>query len=84
MTKRDFEMVATVLASLESELEEMPDPSGGEDKATALATLRLTVDKLAVAFKQNSPRFDTGRFQTWAMPIRSARLKAEILRKLET
>ena len=80
MTKRDFEMIAAVLAEIESEAWEHHEQA----RDIELATLRIVASRLASRFKQANPRFDSARFDIASMPIRAARLKAEILAKLES
>jgi hypothetical protein len=84
MTNKDFDLIATALAAVETEIEEMPDPSGGQDKQTARATFIFTVRKISAALKESHPRFNPGTFEKWAMPIAEAKLKAAILAKLES
>lgn len=84
MTKRDFELVASILADLESEVSEIETRFGSDSTETesAKAVFNRAYDLFESAFSERYPRFDSGRFDKAARPIKSARLKNEILKKL--
>ena len=82
MTKRDFELIATVLAQCESEILEIPDSSGGHDRETSYATLQFVVTKLTARLAETHPRFNRAKFETWSLPVKHAKLRDDILRKL--
>jgi hypothetical protein len=85
MTKRDFELIASVLATVESEIEEMPEMTAIEkyQKISAMREhARITI-ALATEIKKHHPRFKPGTFEAYARPIYSARVKKEILNRLK-
>jgi hypothetical protein len=79
MTKRDFEMVASVLAEIETRLE-----SGTSSMLTPWDVLNQTAETFRIEFGKSHPRFNAARFDIAAMPIKHAKLKAAILAKLES
>jgi hypothetical protein len=77
MTKKDYELVAGAIASVEAITEDGLDING-----VGASTLRLVVNQLGAAIKVVSPRFNAGRFETAALPIQSERRKQAILTTL--
>lgn len=78
MTKKDFEVVAAAFARVEDrivngDLGVMLSPQG---------VLAAAMQEVTEALKDSYPRFDTGRFEKAAMPIRSEKMKQAILAKL--
>ena len=76
MTKRDFEMIASVLATLETEIVDSPR------HADYFAMLETVTEHLSQAFKRSHPRFNEGRFLAASLPLKSHALKVSILAKI--
>lgn len=74
MTRKDFELIASTLAYCESHCD--------DDKETAM--VEWIVEKFADALAAGHPRFNRGRFEVYALPIKHAELRRRIVEKLGT
>lgn len=72
----DSSLVAQTIAAIEAM--DLPDHNG-----IGASTLRIVVDALGGAIKQEHPRFHTGEFQIACLPLQNERQKNAILRALE-
>lgn len=67
MTRRDFRLIATVLATRESEIEKL-DVSDAERLACRFAHRKTAFD-FAWELDHSNERFDREVFLAWALPI---------------
>lgn len=84
MTKRDFEMIAGILADAESRIETDADCSKFSDEQTHYASeiLDMVIENFIRHIEPKHPRFNAGLFKSASRPIRAYRLKQAILAKL--
>jgi hypothetical protein len=71
MTKKDFELIAEAIATVEGDYKGMYRELIGE-----------IVSEIADAIEKNHPRFNRARFEAAAMPLKAEDLREAILRKL--
>jgi hypothetical protein len=79
MTKKDFELIASVIADCEA-IVHSDDPVAETDGTYAI---ELLAGRMSAALAKGHPRFDAARFEKYALPIKSAALRDRILAKLE-
>jgi hypothetical protein len=81
MSKKDFEIIASVLAKREAEIEELNVSLA--EKIAARFSHRRTVYDLSEALASEYPRFKKGIFQVWALPIFHSQLRREVVARLK-
>jgi hypothetical protein len=80
MTKKDFEVIASVLADAENLVTRYAnDPDAELDPGTLLGYM---VGQFSAVLKLQNPRFNVGTFDLAARPIFHERVKREILKDL--
>lgn len=78
MTRKDYIRIAGAIANVEAMNEEIPDERGLQ-----AATLRIVVDSLCGALREDNPRFNRATFEMAALPIQHARRAAYVREALE-
>lgn len=73
MTRKDYIRIAAAIAEVEAMNEDIPDQYGLQ-----AATLRIVVDRLALALAADNPRFKRATFETACLPAEHARRAAAV------
>jgi hypothetical protein len=71
MTRKDFVLIAEILATSEQYLHNRPAASAHE-------MLEFVNAEFRIRLKQTNPRFNAGRFMAAAQPLKSKRLAAAV------
>jgi hypothetical protein len=79
MTRKDFQLIASVLAKVESWLAE---PTCSASVSGPESVLDFTTRAFMLKLRETNPRFDAARFEAAAMPLHSERLRQSIIDKL--